>query len=267
MSETIRGERVPCRDAHHRRWKAVESGGITSTRTSTYTPSPAPTRGSSPTAPHQDTTPQTGIVRAALYARVSTEKQERDETIGSQLAALRLASAQRGYQVREEDVFRDEGYSGARLDRPALDQLRDLVAEGWYEVVLVLAPDRLARHYAYQVVVIDEFTQAGCRIEFLNHAGGTSPEEQMLLQMQGVFAEYERALLAERMRRGRLFAARQGRATWAQPPFGYTYIAKTATTSQLLLINEHEAEIVRQMYRWLVEDGWSSYALTRRLQE
>ncbi|MBA3823476.1 MAG: recombinase family protein [Ktedonobacterales bacterium] len=130
-------------------------------------------------------------MRAALYARVSTEKQERDETIASQLAALHQASTQRGYQVTPNDVFRDEGYSGARLDRPALDRLRDVVAEGTYDVVLVLAPDRLARHYAYQVVVIDEFTQAGCRIEFLNHAGGTSPEEQMLLQMQGVFAEYD----------------------------------------------------------------------------
>jgi site-specific DNA recombinase len=209
----------------------------------------------------------TARVRAALYARVSTDKQERDETIASQVAALLQASAQRGYQVSDADVFRDEGYSGARLDRPALDRLRDLVAEGGYDVVLVLAPDRLARHYAYQVVVTDEFTQAGCRVEFLNHTGGTSPEEHLLLQMQGVFAEYERALIAERLRRGRLFAARQGRATWAHPPFGYTYLRKTVTAPQTLLINEHEAEIVRLMYHWLVEEGLSSYAITRRLQE
>lgn len=151
-------------------------------------------------------------MKAALYARVSAEKQERDDTIGSQLAALRQAGIQRAYQISDADVFRDEGYSGARLDRPALDRLRDLVAEGTYDVVLVLAPDRLARHYAYQVVVIDEFTQAGCRVTLLNHVGGTSPGEQMLLHMQGVFAEYERTLIVERLRRGRLFAARQGHA-------------------------------------------------------
>jgi site-specific DNA recombinase len=225
----------------------------------------APTTGDSLTPSH-DHAGQGRLVRAALYARVSTDKQERDATIDSQLAALRQASEQRGYQVTEADIFRDEGYSGARLDRPALDRLRDLVAEGSYDVALVLAPDRLARHYAYQVVVIDEFSQAGCRVEFLNHAGGSSPEEQMLLQVQGVFAEYERALIAERLRRGRLFAARQGRATWAHPPFGYTYLPKTATTPQALIINEAEADIVRLMYRWLVEEGLSSYAITQRLQ-
>jgi len=231
-----------------------------------FSPATAPLADASP-ALQQGAPRQAGDMRAALYARVSTEKQERDETIRSQLAALRQAGIQRGYLINDTDVFRDEGYSGARLDRPALDRLRDLVAEGSYDVVLVLAPDRLARHYAYQVVVIDEFTQAGCRVEFLNHAGGTSPEEQMLLQMQGVFAEYERALIAERLRRGRLFAARQGRATWAQPPFGYTYVPKTATTPQTLLINDNEAEIVRQMYRWLVEESLRSYAIPQRLQE
>jgi site-specific DNA recombinase len=246
---------------------SLESVGIAATRPSTSPIITATSRSFALEDTAHSTTKQRGVVRAALYARVSTEKQERDETIGSQLADLHQAVALRGYQSTEADVFRDEGYSGTRLDRPALDRLRDLVAEGSYEVVLVLAPDRLARHYAYQVVVIDEFTQAGCRVEFLNHVGGTSPEEQMLLQMQGVFAEYERALIAERLRRGRLFAARQGRATWAQPPFGYTYIPKTATTPQLLLINDTEAEIVRLMYHWLVEESLSSYAITQRLQE
>jgi site-specific DNA recombinase len=93
---------------------------------------------------------------AALYARVSTEKQEQEETIQSQVEALRQAAGQRGYLITSEDEFIDDGYSGARLDRPALDRLRDLAAEGTYEAVLVTAPDRLARHYAYQVVVVEE---------------------------------------------------------------------------------------------------------------
>ena len=95
-----------------------------------------------------------------------------------------------------------DGYSGARLDRPGLDRLRDLVSEGAIETVLICAPDRLARQYAYQVVVLEELKRGGCEVVFLNHAFGQSPEEQMLLQIQGVFAEYERALIKERMRRG-----------------------------------------------------------------
>jgi len=83
--------------------------------------------------------------------------------------------------------------------------------------------------------------------------------------MQGVFAEYERALIQERTRRGRLFAARQGRVNWGNPPYGYTYIRKTPTTPQHLVINEAEAEIVRQLYRWCVEEQLSSYAIHRRL--
>lgn len=148
---------------------------------------------------------------AAIYGRVSTDKQEQEETVQSQLAALRQAAGERGYEIVEE--FVDEGYSGAHLDRPALDRLRDLAAEGAIEVLLVYAPDRLARQYAYQVVVLDELRLAGCEVVFLNHAFGTSPEEQMFLQIHGVFAEYERALIKERLRRGRLYAAREGGST------------------------------------------------------
>ena len=127
--------------------------------------------------------------------------------------------------------------SGTRLDRPALDRLRDSAAEGAFEVILVTAPDRLARRYAYQVVLVEEFIRDGCEVVFV-HQSSASPEEQMLLQMQGVFAEYERALIQERTRRGRLFAARQGRVNWGNPPYGYTYVRKTPTTPQHLVINE-----------------------------
>jgi site-specific DNA recombinase len=177
-------------------------------------------------------------------------------------------ATERGYDLPAEFIFIDDGYSGARVDRPALDRLRDRVSEGAIEIVLVGAPDRLARHYAYQVVVLEEFKRAGCEVIFLNHAFGQSPEEQMLLQIQGVFAEYERALLHERTRRGRLFAARQGRVNWGgNPPYGYRYIRKTDTTPQRLEVCEAEAAIVQQMYRWLVEEGLSSYAIQRRLLE
>jgi site-specific DNA recombinase len=200
-----------------------------------------------------------------LYARVSTDKQEREETVASQVDLLRQTAEARGYEVLPGNIFIDDGVSGTRLDRPALERLRDLVAEGAFEVVLVTAPDRLARRYAYQVVLVEELTRCGCEVVFVHQSLGASPEEQMLLQMQGVFAEYERALIHERTRRGQLFAARQGRVNWGNPPYGYTYIHKTATTPQHLVVNETEAEVVRQIYRWCVEEQMSSYAIHRRL--
>jgi len=203
--------------------------------------------------------------RVALYARVSTDKQEREETIESQLDALHHAVKSDGYEVPAGGVFVDQHASGARLDRPALDRLRDLAAEGAFDAVLVWSPDRLARRYAYQVVLMEELTRGGCEVVFVHHPFGQSPEEQMLLQIQGVFAEYERALIQDRTRRGQLFAARQGRVSWGNPPYGYTYVRKTATTPQHLVMNEAEAEVVRQMYRWCVEEQLSSYAIHKRL--
>ncbi len=203
--------------------------------------------------------------RAALYARVSTDKQEREETIESQIDALQHAVAVGAYEVPAGGVFVDENASGTRLDRPALDRLRDLAAEGAFDAVLVWSPDRLARRYVYQVVLMEELARGGCEVVFVHHPFGQSPEEQMLWQIQGVFAEYERALIHERTRRGQLFAARQGRVNWGNPPYGYTYIRKTATTPQHLAINDAEAEVVRQMYRWCVEEQLSSYAIHKRL--
>jgi site-specific DNA recombinase len=178
---------------------------------------------------------------------------------------LQQTAAAHGYEVLPGNVFIDDGISGTRLDRPALDRLRDLAAEGAFEIILVIAPDRLARRYAYQVVLIEEFIRGGCEVVFVHQSFGASPAEQMLLQMQGVFAEYERALIQERTRRGRVFAAREGRVNWGNPPYGYTYIRKTPTTPQHLVINEAEAEIVRQIYRWCVEEQVSSYAIHKRL--
>jgi len=203
----------------------------------------------------------------AGYARVSTDRQEQQESVTRQVETLQQAAAERGYELPPEFIFVDDGYSGARLDRPGLDRLRDLVSEGAIETVLCSAPDRLARQYAYQVVVLEEFKRAGCEVEFLNHAFGQSPEEQMLLQIQGVFAEYERAVIKERMRRGQLAAARQGRVNWGNPPYGYRYIRKTETTPQQLVIYDAEAVLVQQMYRWLVDEELSSYAIQKRLTE
>lgn len=204
---------------------------------------------------------------AAIYARVSTERQEKEQTVESQLEALHRAAKEGSYEVAPSHVFVDERHSGAHLDRPGLDRLRDLASEGTFEAVLVASPDRLARHYAYQVLVMEELQRTGCEVVFLNHAFGQTPEEQMLLQIQGVFAEYERALIKERTRRGRLFAAKQGKVNWSHAPYGYRLIYKTETAPQKLLVDETEAEVVRQIFRWCVEDGLSCYAIEKLLRE
>src|SRR3984893_13784392 len=134
------------------------------------------------------------VTAAAIYARVSRARQAKDQTIGSQLSALREHAATSRLDVPEDWVFADEGHSGATLVRPGLETLRDLAAQGCLDVVLVYSPDRLARKFAYQALLIEECARAGVRVEFVkNGARGDSPEDQLLVQFQGMFAEYEKA--------------------------------------------------------------------------
>ena len=147
---------------------------------------------------------------AALYARVSSDHQAEAQAIQSQVAALRAHLAARGVAVPPEREFLDEGYSGATLVRPALERLRDLAAAGGLDELYVHAPDRLARKYAYQVLLLEEFARAGVRVVFLTRPHGASPEDDLLLQVQGMVAEYERARFLERSRRGKRHAARGG---------------------------------------------------------
>ena len=154
--------------------------------------------------------------RIALYARVSSEQQARGNTVASQLAALRERVVGAGLLVASEDEFIDEGYSGATLLRPALERLRDAVAAGVIDEVHVLAPDRLARRYAYQVLLVEEFGRAGAEIVFADRPIGTGAEQDLLLQVQGMIAEYERAKILERGRCRRRHAARSGSVSAAR---------------------------------------------------
>src|SRR4051812_3752515 len=202
-------------------------------------------------------------MRAAIYARVSTERQERQQTIESQLAALRAWAE--GHQLSDRHVFRDEGYSGARLDRPGLDALRDAVRDGEVEVLGVLAPDRLTRRYAYQVLLLEEFRRAGCAVAFLNRAISDDPGDQLLLQIQGAVAEYERALLGERFRRGKLQKARAGQFVGVHAPYGYRYLPRRDGAAGRLLVDEAEAETVRMLYGWLAEERLTLRQILKRL--
>jgi site-specific DNA recombinase len=149
----------------------------------------------------------------ALYARVSSDRQVEEGTIESQLASLHAYGDEHGFTVDTDLIFTDDGFSGATLARPALDALRDQAVSGAIDEVLVLSPDRLARNHAHQLVLIEEFKRLGVEMVFVNRPIAHSPEDQLLLQMQGVIAEFERETILERSRRGKLHKAKPGQAT------------------------------------------------------
>ena len=205
---------------------------------------------------------------AAIYARVSSARQKKDETIGSQTAALREHAAAAGLAVPEEWVFEDDGHSGATLARPALERLRDLVAGVGVEVVICYSPDRLARKFAYQALLIEEFARAGTRVEFVKGPRGDSPEDQLMVQFQGMFAEYEKAQIMERYRRGKAHRAKTGSVNvLSGAPYGYRYLRKTPHAPAGYEIVAHEAALVREVFRRYTDEGDSIADLARWLTD
>lgn len=208
-------------------------------------------------------------IQAAIYARVSSEQQAAANTIASQLAALRERFAKDGLSLDSELEFIDEGYSGATLVRPALEKLRDLIAFGAIDRLYVHSPDRLARKYAYQVLLVDEFQRAGVEVVFLNRELGRSPEDELLLQVQGMMAEYERAKIIERHRRGKRHAAHAGSVNvMGGAPYGYRYVTKHEGGGQARYeIEIEEARVVRQIFDWVGRDRLSLGEVCRRLMQ
>ena len=204
-------------------------------------------------------------MRAAIYARVSTDSQQQRGTIGSQLAVLRARIAQEGDECVAE--FCDDGHSGARLDRPGLDQLRDAAEAGLIERVWCLSPDRLARVYAYQVIVLDELARYRVSVTFADAPAWEQddPQSKLLTQVQGVIAEYERAKIAERYRRGKLFRSRAGEVLAWRTPYGYRRLPRDAAGPARLEIFDPEAEVVRRIFEDTVAGGHSTRAIARRL--
>src|SRR2546425_2823612 len=207
--------------------------------------------------------------QVAIYARVSSDQPAEAQTIASQVAALRERVAAEGLVLPEAMQFLDEGYSGATLIRPALERLRDVIAAGAVDRVYVHSPDRLARKYAYQVLLVDEFRRAGVEVMFLNRELGRSPEDDLLLQVQGMMAEYERAKIIERHRRGKLHAARVGSVNvLSGAPYGYRYITKHdgGGHARYDLIPD-EARVVRQVFEWIGRERLSIGEACRRLMQ
>ncbi len=206
-------------------------------------------------------------MRVACYARVSTERQERQGTIASQLDALHRFAREQHHEVVSAYVCVDDGYSGSRLDRPGLDQLRDGAEAGAFEAVVVLCPDRLARKYAYQVLILEELERWHVRVLFLEAPPSDDPHARLLVQIQGAIAEYERMKIIERYRRGKLFRARQGEVVSGQVPYGYRRIPRRDGVPAHLEIAEPEAQVVRQIFAWHVEDRLSIRQIALRLTE
>jgi len=208
-------------------------------------------------------------IRAAFYARVSSEQQAVAHTIESQISALTERARSDGAPVPPERQFVDDGISGATLVRPALDRLRDLAAVGAIDRIYVHSPDRLARNYAYQVLLLDEWRRANVELVFLNRPLGQSPEDDLLLQMQGIIAEYERAKFMERSRRGKRHAAQSGSLNvMSGAPFGYRYISIREGGGQARFEpNAEQARIVQQIFSWIGRDRCSLHEVCRRLQK
>jgi site-specific DNA recombinase len=193
---------------------------------------------------------------AALYARVSTHQQEQEATIDSQIAAVAAFAQAQGYSLPKELYFLDEAVSGAKLDRPGLDRLRDLVTESVFEVVLCLSPDRLARQYAHQWVLLNEFQRAGVQVVFVNQPPvENNPQSQLFFGIQGLFSEYERAMITERLRRGKLYRVRQGQLVNPVVPYGYRYVPVNEPGGGHWEIDPRRAPVVSQIYQWYTQDN------------
>lgn len=205
---------------------------------------------------------------AAIYARVSSLKQKDGETINSQVSALMQMAKENDYTIPEGWIFKDEGISGSILNRPALDELRGQVHEGDINAVLVYSPDRLSRKYAHQLLIEMEFQKAKTELIFYNTPPAKNAEEQLSLHFKSIFAEYERAQITERCRRGRLYKAKQGNiSTLPQAPYGYIYNRKTASEQPSYTIDNNEANIVRKIYSWYASEQLSMSDIALKLKE
>ena len=210
-----------------------------------------------------------GFIRVALYARVSSQKQADERTIESQKQALLERLQRDGFQLDPNFMFCDDGYSGSTLQRPALESLRDQIALSVIHRVYILSPDRLSRKMAHQAILLDEFSKQQCDVIFLSQEGlPDSPESNLLIQMQGMIAEYEREKILERTRRGRRHAAVCGSVSvFGRAPYGYRYISKAAGGGKACWeIDPEKSRTVRFMFEQVGKHQVSIRAICRELE-
>lgn len=207
-------------------------------------------------------------MRIAVYVRVSTQRQTQAQTIEQQLERLQAHCQIQDWVWHEEDIFRDDGYSGSLLKRPGLDRLRDQAAQAAFDRVLITAPDRLARKYVHQVLLIEELERSGCLVEFLERPMSQDPHDQLLLQIRGAVAEYERSLISERMRRGRLQKLQAGTLLpWTRPPYGYRTNPDRPRDPTGVRVEETEVPVIVEMFSSYLQEGYSLCGLGQHLMD
>jgi site-specific DNA recombinase len=206
-------------------------------------------------------------MRVAAYVRVSTSRQVKLQTIEQQLEVVRKHAQEKGWELPEENLFRDDGYSGTTLKRPALDALRDKARMREFEVVVVPSPDRLARNYVHQMILIEELEKSGCRVEFVERPMSSEPNDQLLLQIRGAVAEYERTLLSERMRRGRLAKYKAGLLLpWTHVPYGLRVDPDRPRDPAGVRPDEAKAAVVSEIFSTYLEEEASLLGVSRHLR-
>jgi len=206
------------------------------------------------------------VMRIAMYVRVSTQTQVQAQTIEEQLTRLQQHCQAQGWTWTEHSIFRDDGYSGASLNRPGLDRLRGEVASANFDEVLITAPDRLARKYVHQVMLIEELEQHGCQVEFLDRPMSQTPDDQLLLQIRGAVSEYERSLITERMRRGRQSKYRAGSLLpWTQAPYGYVSDPDRPRCPANVQLDVPKAALVAEMFSLYLEPRCSLAGVAKHL--
>ena len=201
----------------------------------------------------------------ATYARVSTARQEEEGTIATQISAIKDFADKNGYTIVQE--YKDDGWSGDIIARPSLDQLRMDAKKKIWDAVLFYDPDRLARRYSYQELVMDELRELGVEPLFVTVAPSKNSEDKLMYGVRGVFAEYERVKIAERFRLGKVRKAKEGHIILTEAPYGYDFVTKTVEKQGYLRINETEAKIVRDIFKWVASEGLTLRSIVRRLQE
>jgi site-specific DNA recombinase len=205
-------------------------------------------------------------MQVAGYVRVSSRSQARTQTIDQQIDRLHAHAAAQSWALAQDQIFRDDGYSGASLRRPGLDRLRDAAAGARLDRILITAPDRLARNYVHQMLLVEELQKHGAVVAFLDRPMSQDPHDQLLLQIRGAVAEYERTLITERMRRGRLCKLRAGvLLPWTWPPYGYRVDPERPRDPAGVRLDEAEAAVARDLFAWF-DEGASVCELARRLR-
>ena len=191
-------------------------------------------------------------MKAVIYARVSTDEQTNGYSLKTQIDAMHGYCREHGYAVVGE--YRDD-YTGTKLDRPGLDALRAHLKREKIDAVIVYDIDRLARKSVYQMLIEEEFERAGARVIYVNGQYEDTDEGRLQKQIRASIAEYERAKILERSKRGKRGKAQSGFVlVGARSPYGYA--VKSEPHKAWLEVCEEEAQIVRLVFSWyLIGDG------------